>query len=179
MHAWNKLCPLLRGNLYPSCLKSPSSRLKWLTIFTILENYILRRIQERAQASPLFLDQTEARKGENTFFWDRPPSPPPPHPYLKVWVRYWHVLKPEWVLLLISAFLFSLGIGFASIAVSFLVSVYYNVIMAWSLFYFYQAFKKDIPWVGCHHPWNTPDCYVYNASNPNASGSSPSREFLV
>ncbi|KAM7447968.1 hypothetical protein ABFA07_003876 [Porites harrisoni] len=71
------------------------------------------------------------------------------------------------------------GLGFASIAVSFLVSVYYNVIMAWSLFYFYQAFKKDIPWVGCHHPWNTPDCYVYNASNPNASGSSPSREFLV
>ena len=184
MHAWNKLCPLLRGNLYPSCLTSPSSRLKWLTIFTILENYILWRIQERgpgargpggpgAQASPLFLDQTEARKGENTFLETAP------NPYLKVWVRYWHVLKPEWVLLLISAFLFSLGIGFASIAVSFLVSVYYNVIMAWSLFYFYQAFKKDIPWVGCHHPWNTPDCYVYNASNLNASGSSPSREFLV
>ncbi|KAL9967788.1 hypothetical protein ACROYT_G026081 [Oculina patagonica] len=71
------------------------------------------------------------------------------------------------------------GIGFASIAVSFLVSVYYNVIMAWSLYYFYQAFKTDIPWVGCHHPWNTPDCYVFNASNPNASGASPSREFLV
>ena len=47
VHAWNKLCPLLRGNLYPSCLKSPSSRLKWLTIFTILENYILWRIQGR------------------------------------------------------------------------------------------------------------------------------------
>ena len=96
VHAWNKLCPLLRGNLYPSCLKSPSSRLKWLTIFTILETYILWRIQGRgsgargpgawdsgargpggpgAQASPLFLDQTEARKGENTFFGDRPPQP--------------------------------------------------------------------------------------------------------
>ena len=106
VHAWNKLCPLLRGNLYPSCLKSPSSRLKWLTIFTILENYILWRIQGRgpgarglglggpgaqgprgpgAQASPLFLDQTEARKGENTFFGDRTPPPPPPNPYLKVW----------------------------------------------------------------------------------------------
>ena len=102
VHAWNKLCPLLRGNLYPSCLKSPSSRLKWLTIFTILENYILWRIQGRgpgarspgarspgtwgsgargpggpgAQVSPLFLDQTEARKGENTFFGDRPPPQP-------------------------------------------------------------------------------------------------------
>ena len=79
----------------------------------------------------------------------------------------------------LARFSFFLGIGFASIAVSFLVSVYYNVIMAWSLFYSYQAFKKDIPWVGCHHPWNTPDCYVFNASNPNASGVSPSREFLV
>ena len=183
MHAWNKLCPLLRGNLYPSCLKSPSSRLKWLTIFTILETYILWRIQERARGPagpgpPLIFRPNWGPKGRKHFFL-RPPPLPPPHPYLKVWVRYWHVLKPEWVLLLISAFLSSLGIGFASIAVSFLVSVYYNVIMAWSLFYFYQAFKKDIPWVGCHHPWNTPDCYVYNASNPNASGSSPSREFLV
>ena len=29
-----------------------------------------------AQVSPLFLDQTEARKGENTFFGDRPPPQP-------------------------------------------------------------------------------------------------------
>ena len=126
---------------------------------------------------PYFETKLRPERAKTLFFETAPP--PPPNPYLKVWIRYWHVLKPEWVLLLISAFLFSLGIGFASIAVSFLVSVYYNVIMAWSLFYFYQAFKKDIPWVGCHHPWNTPDCYVYNASNPNASGSSPSREFLV
>ena len=98
------------------------------------------------------------------------------------------ILWPGWTVperisskrfILLARFSFFLGIGFASIAVSFLVSVYYNVIMAWSLFYFYQAFKKDIPWVGCHHPWNTPDCYIFNASNPNASGVSPSREFLV
>lgn len=71
------------------------------------------------------------------------------------------------------------GIGFASIVISFLVSIYYNVIVAWSLFYFFKAFKKDIPWLGCHHPWNTADCYVYNASDTNATGTSSSEEFLV
>ncbi|XP_015773091.1 PREDICTED: sodium- and chloride-dependent GABA transporter 1-like [Acropora digitifera] len=71
------------------------------------------------------------------------------------------------------------GIGFASIVISFLVSIYYNVIVAWSLFYFFKAFKKDIPWLGCHHPWNTADCYVYNASDTNATGTSSSEEFLA
>lgn len=74
------------------------------------------------------------------------------------------------------------GIGFASIAVSFLVSIYYNVIISWSMFYFFQAFNENIPWVGCLHPWNTPNCYVRNASNINSSGDSgvsSSREFLV
>ena len=67
---------------------------------------------------PLFLDQTEARRAEKNFIWDRPPSlisgsgwpslhplsrglddrPPPlsrglddrpSTPYLKVWIRHW------------------------------------------------------------------------------------------
>ena len=71
------------------------------------------------------------------------------------------------------------GIGYASIVISFVVSVYYNVIMTWALYYFYHAFKKDIPWVGCDHSWNTENCYVHNASNINGSGASPSREFFV
>ena len=33
---------------------------------------------------PLFLDQTE-----NNFFWDHSFSPPPPTPYLKVWIWHW------------------------------------------------------------------------------------------
>ena len=32
---------------------------------------------------PLFLDQTEARRAEKSFFGDRAP------PYLKVWIRHW------------------------------------------------------------------------------------------
>ncbi|KAK3736140.1 hypothetical protein QZH41_015529, partial [Actinostola sp. cb2023] len=71
------------------------------------------------------------------------------------------------------------GIGYSMIAVSFLVSVYYNVIMTWSLYYFYYSFHALLPWVGCDHDWNTDNCLVYNSSNPNATGVSSSREFFV
>ena len=47
--------------------------------------------------SPLFLDQTEARRAEKSFLRPPPPRPPylrvcmtgPPSPYLKIWIRHW------------------------------------------------------------------------------------------
>ena len=50
-------------------------------------------------ATPLFLDQTEARRAEKILFLETGPpplskglddqTPPPPHPpYLKVWIRH-------------------------------------------------------------------------------------------
>ncbi|XP_048586051.1 sodium- and chloride-dependent GABA transporter 1 isoform X2 [Nematostella vectensis] len=71
------------------------------------------------------------------------------------------------------------GIGLTSMMLCFLVAIYYNVILAWSLYYLYYSFFAEVPWVGCNHPWNTPDCYVHNASAVNASGVSSSREFLI
>nr|KAF6497825.1 solute carrier family 6 member 15 [Rousettus aegyptiacus] len=41
------------------------------------------------------------------------------------------------------------GIGFASFLVCFLVALYYNVIIAWSLFYFSQSFQQPLPWDQC------------------------------
>ncbi|KAL9952411.1 hypothetical protein ACROYT_G039661 [Oculina patagonica] len=72
------------------------------------------------------------------------------------------------------------GIGFAMIMVSFLVSIYYNVILAWSIYYLYNSFKTDIPWVGCHHAWNTDKCYELNTtSTTNTTAVSSSKEFLT
>ena len=72
------------------------------------------------------------------------------------------------------------GIGFAMIMVSFLVSIYYNVMLAWSIYYLYHAFKTDIPWVGCHHAWNTDQCYELYAINvTNSNMVSPSKEFFT
>ena len=74
-----------------------------------------------------------------------------------------------------------LGVGIAMVTVSFLVSVYYNVILAWSIYYLYNSFKPDIPWVGCHHTWNTDSCYeVGSKSNiTNTTRVSSSREFFM
>ncbi|XP_058037424.1 orphan sodium- and chloride-dependent neurotransmitter transporter NTT5 [Ahaetulla prasina] len=41
------------------------------------------------------------------------------------------------------------GIGFASCVVCFFVALYYNVIMAWSLFYLGNSFQFPLPWSDC------------------------------
>ncbi|KAM7446489.1 hypothetical protein ABFA07_005148 [Porites harrisoni] len=88
-------------------------------------------------------------------------------------VKVWRKLSP----------LFS-GIGFAMITVSFMVSVYYNVILAWSIYYLYNSFTSDLPWVGCHHAWNTERCYQLKAGSNisnygNTTKVSASKEFFI
>lgn len=41
------------------------------------------------------------------------------------------------------------GLGLASVVVCFLVSLYYNVIIAWCLFYFFKSFQSPLPWSSC------------------------------
>lgn len=50
------------------------------------------------------------------------------------------------------------GVGFASMMVSFLVCVYYNIIIAWCLYYLFLSMAKDVPWKSCGNWWNTPRC---------------------
>ncbi|CAH3193820.1 unnamed protein product [Porites evermanni] len=88
-------------------------------------------------------------------------------------VKVWRKLSP-----------FFSGIGFAMITVSFMVSVYYNVILAWSIYYLYNSFTSDLPWDGCHHAWNTERCYQlkagFNMSNyGNTTKVSASKEFFI
>ena len=41
------------------------------------------------------------------------------------------------------------GVGIASVVVCFLVSLYYNVIIAWCVFYFIKSFESPLPWSQC------------------------------
>ncbi|GFS19317.1 transporter [Elysia marginata] len=51
------------------------------------------------------------------------------------------------------------GVGVAMIACSALISIYYNVIIAWSQFYFFASFTDKLPWAECDNSdWNTKDC---------------------
>ncbi|XP_026084878.1 sodium-dependent neutral amino acid transporter B(0)AT1-like [Carassius auratus] len=44
---------------------------------------------------------------------------------------------------------YMLGVGIASLCVSFLVSLYYNTIIAWVLWYFFNSFQEPLPWSQC------------------------------
>lgn len=44
------------------------------------------------------------------------------------------------------------------LVVSFLVAIYYNVIIAWCLYYLFESFRSDVPWRHCKNDWNTDKC---------------------
>lgn len=41
------------------------------------------------------------------------------------------------------------GLGIAAAIVSFNVALYYNTIIAWCIFYFFNSFKSPLPWSDC------------------------------
>ncbi|XP_071951554.1 sodium- and chloride-dependent glycine transporter 2-like isoform X2 [Antedon mediterranea] len=56
------------------------------------------------------------------------------------------------------------GIGYAMVCISGIVTVYYNLVLAWALFFFFKSFTKDLPWKGCENTWNTDACGYANGT---------------
>ena len=52
-----------------------------------------------------------------------------------------------------------IGIGYAMLVISFLITVYYNAIIAWVFYFLFESFRSDVPWRDCDNPWNTENCY--------------------
>ncbi|XP_077358759.1 sodium-dependent neutral amino acid transporter B(0)AT2-like [Festucalex cinctus] len=50
------------------------------------------------------------------------------------------------------------GIGYSSCVVCFFVALYYNVILAWSLFYLGNSFQSPLPWTSCPEEANVTEC---------------------
>ncbi|XP_075433302.1 sodium-dependent noradrenaline transporter [Ascaphus truei] len=50
------------------------------------------------------------------------------------------------------------GVGYAVILIALYVGFYYNVIIAWSLYYLVCSFTSDLPWTRCGNKWNSPNC---------------------
>ena len=50
------------------------------------------------------------------------------------------------------------GIGYGQIFVGVYVAIYYNVIITYTIYYFFASFQRVLPWVGCHHNFNTEYC---------------------
>ena len=47
------------------------------------------------------------------------------------------------------------GIGYGMIVVSFLVMLYYNIVIAYSSFYMFSGMATVLPWSTCNNDWNT------------------------
>lgn len=51
------------------------------------------------------------------------------------------------------------GLGYAMILAAAIVAIYYNMIIAWTLFYFFDSFRSDVDWKYCSHSFNTDMCF--------------------
>uniref|UniRef100_A0A672LIR1 Transporter n=1 Tax=Sinocyclocheilus grahami TaxID=75366 RepID=A0A672LIR1_SINGR len=50
------------------------------------------------------------------------------------------------------------GVGYTVIIIALYVGFYYNVIIAWSLYYLFSSLTSELPWHKCNNPWNSPNC---------------------
>ncbi|XP_071480257.1 sodium- and chloride-dependent glycine transporter 1-like isoform X1 [Diadema antillarum] len=50
------------------------------------------------------------------------------------------------------------GIGYGMLVICFLVSIYYQVILAYTIFYLFSSLTSVLPWASCGHGWNTDNC---------------------
>ncbi|XP_058828909.1 sodium- and chloride-dependent glycine transporter 2-like [Topomyia yanbarensis] len=57
------------------------------------------------------------------------------------------------------------GLGLGMVLVAGIVMLYYNVILAWTLFYMLASFEEPLPWKGCNHDWTSMLCYSYEEEN--------------
>uniref|UniRef100_A0A1B0FKI7 Transporter n=1 Tax=Glossina morsitans morsitans TaxID=37546 RepID=A0A1B0FKI7_GLOMM len=72
------------------------------------------------------------------------------------------------------------GIGYAVVLIAFYVDFYYNVIIAWSLRFFFASFTNHLPWISCTNFWNTKDCKPFEVQTTSDSTiSNYSESFLM
>jgi len=62
------------------------------------------------------------------------------------------------------------GVGWAMFSVSFIVSIYYNMLVAYCVFYVFASFAKDVPWRDCGNPWNTAGRWSVTMTSRVANG---------
>ncbi|XP_023241236.1 sodium- and chloride-dependent glycine transporter 1-like isoform X1 [Centruroides sculpturatus] len=60
------------------------------------------------------------------------------------------------------------GVGYAMFLMSSLVGIYYNMILAWALFYLFSSFTTHLPWSSCDNWWNTNACRKFDTKNCTA-----------
>merc|ERR1712223_367161 len=55
------------------------------------------------------------------------------------------------------------GLGFANFMASCFVGLYYNMIIAWTIYYLFASFTSQLPWDTCDNEFNTQHCFNIGA----------------
>ncbi|KAF5405529.1 Sodium- and chloride-dependent glycine transporter 2 [Paragonimus heterotremus] len=53
------------------------------------------------------------------------------------------------------------GLGWCMVFASGIVSIYYNLFIAYALYFLGMSFNWILPWSHCNNEWNTPRCFTY------------------
>ncbi|XP_075912785.1 sodium- and chloride-dependent GABA transporter ine-like [Petromyzon marinus] len=69
------------------------------------------------------------------------------------------------------------GVGLATVAISFLLCSYYNVIITWALFYLVNSCQEPLPWLSCNNSWNEVDSCSDGVARPNSTLQSSSQQY--
>lgn len=51
-----------------------------------------------------------------------------------------------------------LGVGVAMVLVTVYVNLYYNILVAYIVYYFFASMAREVPWTNCGNSWNTNRC---------------------
>ncbi|XP_002730444.2 sodium- and chloride-dependent glycine transporter 1-like [Saccoglossus kowalevskii] len=57
------------------------------------------------------------------------------------------------------------GAGYAMVIISFITTIYYNVIISYTAFYLFSSFTSTVPWAGCDNWWNSAACSIAKSVN--------------
>ncbi|XP_050408843.1 sodium-dependent serotonin transporter [Patella vulgata] len=54
------------------------------------------------------------------------------------------------------------GVGISICIIATYVSLYYNTIIAWAVYFFFSSFRAQPPWLTCNNTWNTENCTTFS-----------------
>ena len=94
---------------------------------------------------------------------------------IEIWHFWNHLLRLK-ILSFLSSKSFEIlyffsGLGYASVIVSGLIGLYYNVVITHVLYYLYSSFTGKLPWMDCDNAWNTDKCFSHHAAVVNGTSS--------
>ena len=70
------------------------------------------------------------------------------------------------------------GLGYGMVITSWLIGLYYNVVISYVIFYLFASLTSLLPWTNCGNDWNTEYCVGPN-SHHNTSGMSAISFFIT